>query len=361
MNMMRKFDDILNECVERVLKGESVEACLKAFPQHAAELEPLLRTAADAKKAAYILPRPEFRQQAAYEFQSAVRNLKPQKQGILKWQVRLVTTLSIIVIILMAGTGTIAASANSLPDQPLYGVKLFTENVQVALTPSAVGKAELYNRLTDTRVEEIIKMADKGKVEQVVKTTELLNDHLNAIAELIQPAGDTTASGEGEPQDLSSALSANVTAAPAPETEPSVSAATLTPVTITAPAIALKPTLSPTTTPDFDLVPVPVPTSKPAPVKTPNTTVKAPSVTVKTTPVPTTHVRSVTSSNTTLAVTSNVSKPVTNIKVTVSNQTAKNTQDLQDAFNRAPDSMKPALERAIDVAGRGYNEGLKHK
>jgi hypothetical protein len=81
MKKQRVFDDVLNECVDRVLKGVSVEACLRAFPEYAAELEPLLQTAVDTRKAAAVVPRPEFRQRAGYEFQAAIRDMRPLKRG----------------------------------------------------------------------------------------------------------------------------------------------------------------------------------------------------------------------------------------------------------------------------------------
>jgi hypothetical protein len=218
MKKMRDFDDILNECVERVLKGESVEACLASFPEHAAELEPLLRTVIDTRKAANVLPRPEFRQQAGYEFQAAIRNMKPNKSGFFRWQLRWATAVSVIAAVLLAGSGTVAAASDSLPDETLYSVKLFTEEVRLALTPSTLGKAQLYAKFTDTRVDEIIKMADKGNVEQVVKATERMNDSLVSIAKLIQPVRETDAAGGEAPQAL---LVAPDSPVPTPETESS--------------------------------------------------------------------------------------------------------------------------------------------
>jgi hypothetical protein len=322
MNRAKEFDNVLNECIERMLKGESVEACLAAYPEYAAALEPLLRTALDTRKAASIMPRPEFRQRAGYEFQAAIRDLVPPKKQVgFRWQVRLVTALSVVVIILIAGTGTVAAASNSLPDGPLYPVKLFTENVRLVLTPSDLGKAELYSEYADTRVKEIIQMADKGNVEQVVKTTGRMNDNLVAVAKLIQPGGVTNTSGEGAPQALMSAAAANATQPPIPA--------------------RVMPT--------------------PAPVQG-DTSAKAPTATIKTAPVPATQ--------TAKAVTSNVSKTGaaeikanahTELKNTVSSRAAKNTQDLQEALKRVPDSVKPALEKAIEDAAKGYEEALKNK
>jgi hypothetical protein len=348
MKNMKEFDNILNECIERVLNGESVEACLKAFPQHAAELEPLLRTALDTHKAANIVPRPEFRQRAGYEFQAAVRDMKPSRGGFPRWQLRWVTAVSVVLVVLLAGSGTIAASASSLPDESLYGVKLFTEEVRLALTPSDTGKAELHAEFADTRVEEIIKMADKGNVEQVVKATGRMNNNLAAVAKLIKPAGDASTTEENAPQALMKGLSANVTAAaaPAPDTGSVSPAATRIP----APVAVASPT----------------PPVKPTPALTPNTGTKAPSTAVKATPAPFTQsARSVTSNVTKpSAVQTNDEKTKVSsqaqLNTTVLKQAEKNTKDLQEALKRAPDSVKPALEKAIKDAEKGYGEALEN-
>jgi hypothetical protein len=318
MKNMREFDNILNECIERVFRGEPIEACLKAFPQHAAELEPLLRTAIDTHKAAEISPRPEFRQRAGYEFQTAIRDMKPDKKSLFMRQIRWVTALSVILVILMAGSGTLAASADSLPDESLYGIKLFTEEVRLALTTSKTAKAELYAEFVDTRVEEIIKMADKGNAEQVAKTTGLMNNSLVSIAKITQPAR-TFATATGQAPQSSDAESLTAAAAMTPGTTQNDTAAK-------APAVALKPA---TASASLSARSVTSNMSKTAAIQ------KADEKTRESTQA--------------------------RINTTVSKQAEQNTKDLQEALKRAPDSVKPALEKAIEVAEKGYDEALSNR
>ena len=62
MKKSRESDNILDECLERLLvKGETIEECLASYPQQADELKPLLQIALAAKKATAIQPHPEFR------------------------------------------------------------------------------------------------------------------------------------------------------------------------------------------------------------------------------------------------------------------------------------------------------------
>jgi len=189
MRKSKEFDNILDECLERLLvKGETIEQCLASYPEQAAELELLLRTALAAKNASAIQPRPEFKARARYEFRSALQEAKTKRgRRFFVWQPRWATAVAIVLILLLAGSGTVAAAGNSMPDGTLYPVKLATEQVRVRLTPSDIGKAQLYANFADKRVIEIAHMAEEGKPELVERTAQRLDAHLVMIALLVSP------------------------------------------------------------------------------------------------------------------------------------------------------------------------------
>lgn len=197
MKSEKEFDNILDECLERILtKGETIEQCLTSYSEWATELEPLLRTALSTKKTLAISPRPEFRERARYQLRAALQEMEEKRQrrfAFFSWQPRWVTAVVTVLILLLVSSGTVAAAGNSMPDETLYPVKLATENVRLVLTPSALGKAELYAKLADKRVTEIIKMADKGKLEQVERTAQRLNAQLVAMASLVGPPEEAAA------------------------------------------------------------------------------------------------------------------------------------------------------------------------
>ena len=188
MRKSREFDNVLDECLERLLaKGGTVEQCLRSFPEHADELEPLLETALAAKKASAIQPRPEFRDRARYQFYAALQERERKRsRPFFSWgrQPQWVAAVAIVLVLLLAGSGTVAAASGSMPDEPLYPVKLATEQVQLVLSPSALGKAELYAKLADKRVLEIARMAGKNKPKQIERAARRLNDYLTKIAAL---------------------------------------------------------------------------------------------------------------------------------------------------------------------------------
>ena len=189
MKNNREFANIFDECLERILTGgETVEQCLASYPEHAAELAPLLQTALSAKETLEIAPRPEFRERARYQMLAELRDIEERKQrrfSLFGWQPRWATAAIAVLVLLVASSGTVAAAGNSMPDQPLYPVKLATERVRLVLTPSNLGKAEYYAELVDKRVSEIVSMAEKGKLKQMEKTTERMNNQLVAMAVLV--------------------------------------------------------------------------------------------------------------------------------------------------------------------------------
>ncbi len=245
MNKNKEFDNILDECLSRLIEGETVASCLSRFPEYAAELEPLLRTAQETLKTAAVDPRPEFRDRARYQFQAAIRDMatKPSR-GFFSWIPQWATAVSVVAAILIAGGGTLAAAGGSLPDSPLYQVKLAAEAVRVALTPSDLAKAELHAEFADERVGEIIKMAEKGNITLVEATTDRMNEQLIAVANLTGIGQHT--------RDTANFRAMN---APAPVT----------------------PTAMPTTTPALTPTPTPSPTGTlTAPLPTPAPTITLP-------------------------------------------------------------------------------------
>jgi hypothetical protein len=179
--MSDKLESIFNECLERISQGESIESCLWSYPQEAAQLEPLLRTALGFSwRASAIQPTPEFkaRARAGMRYQAAqlgtTQVQQPKHSGSFSWQRGWAVALTAILIFVFSGVGTAAASSNALPDDPLYPVKLATEELKLAFTVSEEKKAEIHAQLAETRATEIATMTSQGKTEQVVATTNRL-------------------------------------------------------------------------------------------------------------------------------------------------------------------------------------------
>jgi len=75
------------------------------------------------------------------------------------------TTVLLVLSLVLGGTGgTVYAAQSSLPDDALYPLKLFTENMQEAFTANAGEEMELQLQFANRRMEEIAAMNGEGKV-----------------------------------------------------------------------------------------------------------------------------------------------------------------------------------------------------
>ncbi|MEE8373403.1 MAG: DUF4382 domain-containing protein [Dehalococcoidia bacterium] len=79
--MIRTFDTILDECVDRVNRGEKIEDCLAGYPEHAEELEPLLGTMFDTRSAYNFRPSAERKLAARQQFNAALGERERERAG----------------------------------------------------------------------------------------------------------------------------------------------------------------------------------------------------------------------------------------------------------------------------------------
>jgi hypothetical protein len=315
----KEFDNIFNECLERLLlKGESLQQCLERYPEQAAELKPLLETALAAREATTIQPRPDFRARARYQFRSALKETAAGKSRLSwGWFPRWATVMAIVLVLVLAGGGTVFAAGSSMPDSPLYSVKLATEQVRLSLTPSQMGKAEYCAELADRRVAEIAYMANKGDVQQVEMLTRRLDDKLDLLVIFIEGGGGVNLPGMLGAPPPEEAASPPLTAAPTTTSPPTEGAPP--------PEEAGAPPVSP---PAMDTVP-------------PTTTVPQ--------------------SDKGWGGQDDSARNGNRVQLrnTVVQDAASNRVVLREILDQAPESTRDALRRAIDVSEDGYEEALE--
>lgn len=183
--MTRKIEDILDNCLERIFKGESIEDCLKAYPKQAPELEPLLKTSlVFMQRSSAIQPDPEFKARVHSQLQAmlyAKQKKAERRARIPIWQRRWALAMTAILGFLLIGVGTLAASAYALPDGSLYPVKLAGEQVKVALAFSDIDKAKLHIQFAERRAGEMVEMARQGKGNEIFMLTEQVANHLDKV------------------------------------------------------------------------------------------------------------------------------------------------------------------------------------
>lgn len=189
--MTRKIEDIFDNCLESIFKGESIDDCLKAYPEQAPELEPLLKTSlVFMQRSSAIQPAPEFKARVHSQLQAmlyAKQKKAERRARIPIWQRRWALAMTAILGFLLIGVGTLAASAYALPDGSLYPVKLAGEQVEVTLAFSDIDKAKLHIQFAERRAGEMVEMARQGKGNEIFILTEQVANHLDKVYVMEQP------------------------------------------------------------------------------------------------------------------------------------------------------------------------------
>ena len=336
------FEEILNDCLERLLiKGESIESCLAAYPQHADTLKPLLETSfAAQQQAAAIEPSAEFRARARYQFRAELQQMKAGKKSPFSfsssfsfWRMRWATALTAVLVMLMASSGLVAAAGSSMPDNPLYSLKMAVEQAQLSLTFSDSGKANLYAKFADKRVDEIIYMAQKGDIGNTETTACRLNESLAMIASLNSTDDGTPGGDNGD--SLSEGGRDTVTKSTNTETvsQAGVSVTTACDSTIL-PAINLP-------APEVTVAPPPI-TVVPPDLSF-DATAEVPGVITVTKPPP---------------VTVYWDDSMYELFDLLLQDSADNSAALYDLLANAPDEMKPVIEQVIAILESGYYNAI---
>ena len=182
------ISDILDNCLELMLKGESIEGCLKTYPEQARELEPLLEiSAAIIQNASAIQPAPGVKDRVRSRLQGMLYARAEQKRAkVTFWRRRWAVALASVLVIFIAGIGAVAASANALPDQPLYPIKLASEEMRLALAFSHLDKAELHVRFAQRRTAEMVEVARLDKDDRTFLLAEEAASHIDQLETILE-------------------------------------------------------------------------------------------------------------------------------------------------------------------------------
>ena len=204
--MSGEFVETLNDCVERLTNGESIQACLDRYPMYADELRPLLEVSASTIRAADELqPDPSVRKRNFQRFAQAASQASLHRERPRPWWRRyqrfapiarpaLVGLMAITIMVTGVGATT-AASSNSVPGEPLYWVKTTRENVESRLPRSDESRANYEAKLAQIRGDEINKLIQRGEFTRANGAMSRMTVHLKRCA---RHAGITVAANPVE-------------------------------------------------------------------------------------------------------------------------------------------------------------------
>lgn len=185
------FDNIVNDCLERIAAGESVADCLARYPEQADELAPILQmgqatmdVSRAAKPSAAGKARGMARMQAALEEGRHKRRRRWQMPRLFRMPIGtpIAAAFAVVFLTIVAAGGTTVASADSIPGEPLYPVKSIRESVEERIARSNEHKAQVHAKLARERGREMRELIARGRIYEAEVVAVRLNRHLNESA-----------------------------------------------------------------------------------------------------------------------------------------------------------------------------------
>ncbi len=151
-----------NDCVDRLAQGQSIDECLRRYPQYSSALRPMLEAGLLVKR---IQVQPAdvaaAQMRVRRRFEDALRAPPPRRTSPIS---KVVLALAAVLIVGFVSIGSLTAlSQGSLPGDPLYGVKTFSEGLQQTLFDNDALEASLNQR----RIQEVQQLLALGRSEQV--------------------------------------------------------------------------------------------------------------------------------------------------------------------------------------------------
>lgn len=140
-----------------------------------------------------MLDRPVLRAQFRKELrarlmQEAVVALAPRPAPA-RWLIVLRPALAAAAIVALVVVGATNASASSLPGDPLYAVKIASEDMQLALTFDDVGRVQLLSAFADRRLAELAEIA-KLRPASAPTATHEFSDAVDRFTEAVDKLRD---------------------------------------------------------------------------------------------------------------------------------------------------------------------------
>ncbi|MEE9284109.1 MAG: DUF5667 domain-containing protein [Dehalococcoidia bacterium] len=182
------IEDVLNDCLERMARGATVDDCLAAYPDWVEQLGPLLRTASALRGSLRLDPDDAARAAGRQRLRQAMER-PPARRGwrlpVLRGPLGAWAAAAMLTIVFAGGFGVVQASSDSLPNDVLYPVKRTVERARLAWPfRSAEGKARLSEELARRRADEIARVATKNQPKRLAALAERLAENVQRSVRL---------------------------------------------------------------------------------------------------------------------------------------------------------------------------------
>lgn len=190
---MRDMSQALAECLEAVEEKRNLLELLRRYPADRDELIGMLRLSLELNSLGAPAADPAFRLRTRNRMLALAAERRQERErkpfGFMPGRVvRLAFAGAFAVALVGGGLTAAAASDNSLPGEPLYGVKLAAERVQLTLTFDSASRVRLQLHFADLRLDEAQRLFALGRNQEAVR---LVAQYDTALAQFNQSVSST--------------------------------------------------------------------------------------------------------------------------------------------------------------------------
>ena len=167
--MSRKPYDALQDCLDAMQAGMDIESCLHRYPDFEYFLRPALEAAAALRyvREEGVPPQALARSRAGLiRRASQLRSASVRSRTLARARFAL-ASLAVILAILLGGQRLWTASAQSLPGDLLYPVKLAGEDLSLRLEKNPAAREQLASDYEKRRADEVRQLLERRRVTQV--------------------------------------------------------------------------------------------------------------------------------------------------------------------------------------------------
>ena len=174
--MNNDLETILDTCLYQIGDGKSnIDECLARYPEHAAQLQPLLKVATKLARGREVAPDPAYKARARTQLNVYMQQ-HPQRKRVSPVFWRFSIALATVLLLFVA-SGT-AFAQTALPGGVFYDWKLTSENVWRFTSSDPLG---VDITLSNRRMNELVEVSgDQARREWAVENYEKLLIKFNA-------------------------------------------------------------------------------------------------------------------------------------------------------------------------------------
>lgn len=168
--MNNNLETILDTCLDQIEDdGSNIDECLARYPEHAAQLKPLLKAATKLSHGREVVPDPAYKARARAQL-SIYMQQNPQRKRIspILWRFA-IGVMTMLLVFLATGT---SFAQQALPGDRLYDWKLTSENIWRMTSSDQLG---VDITLSNRRVNELVVVSgDQMRQERALQNYEKL-------------------------------------------------------------------------------------------------------------------------------------------------------------------------------------------